>query len=74
MIGKTYEEHVKYRNEQLRNVTKDLVITKFDDYIKNRMEVERASYESKIKDDNTRFLDYLMKTNPGASEGAKWVY
>ena len=65
MLGASFEEHVKYRNEQLASLTKEGIISTFDDYIKNRMEIERASYESMRKDDTDRFLSFLNIEKPG---------
>ncbi len=61
MLGKPYEEHLKYRNEQLKNLTKGKIIEGFENYITTRMEIERASYESLRKDDTMRFLQYLAE-------------
>lgn len=65
MLGKTYEEQVSFRNEQLREVfTKDNVLDKFEKYINIRMEIERASHQAKALNDRERFLEYLA-SDPG---------
>lgn len=64
MLGKPYEEHVQFRNEQLKSLTKSRIVEGFENYITTRMEIERASYESLRKDDNMRFLQYLAEKDP----------
>lgn len=53
------DEVLAYRNQQLKEVTKDAIIGKFQSYIDTRLEIERASYESKKKKDYERWLEYL---------------
>lgn len=67
MLGKSFEEHEAYRNEQLRGITKATVIDGFETYITTRMNVERASYEARRKDDRDRFLDFFFKEKPPAA-------
>ncbi len=64
MLGKPYEEHVQFRNEQLKSLTKSRIVEGFENYITTRMEIERVSYESLRKDDNMRFLQYLAEKEP----------
>ncbi len=61
MLGKPYDELVKYRNEQLKNITKDKVIGLFEEYINTRMEIERKSLINMAEDDRLRFLKFLDK-------------
>ncbi|MBM3199428.1 AAA family ATPase [Candidatus Woesearchaeota archaeon] len=71
MLGKPYEEHLKYRNEQLKNLTKERIVDGFEKYITTRMEIERASYEALRRDDTTRFLQYLESRPQDPNTGAK---
>ena len=69
MLGKSYDEHIQFRNTQLQGLDKSTIVGKFEGYIKQRMEVERASYESHRRDDRDRFVSYLILQNPAESTG-----
>ncbi|MBI2672779.1 hypothetical protein HYX19_00820, partial [Candidatus Woesearchaeota archaeon] len=64
MLGKPYDELVKYRNEQLKSITKNKVIELFEEYINTRMEIERKSLVNMSEDDRLRFLKFLDKKSP----------
>ena len=69
MIGKPYEEQLRFRNEQIRYLTKDYIIGKFDEYVKTVMEIERGSYDARKGDSMQRFLEYLNQKNQGLNQG-----
>ena len=70
MLGKTYEQHVQYRNDFLKGITKDAILEHFDKYINTRMEIERNSREQMLADGAERFLKYL-NLEAGGEHGAK---
>lgn len=61
MLDNTFEEHEAYRNEQLKNLTKDKIILTFQEYIEKRMQIERDAAEAKKRDDTERFFQYLQE-------------
>ncbi len=68
MFGKNWDDHVVYRTTQLKGLTKDKIISTFDDYVEKRMELERKSYEAKRADDTQRFLQYLATQSSKTGE------
>lgn len=68
MIGKPYEAHIRYRNEQLAGITKESIIDHFAQYIRTRMEIERKSYDAVRSDDRDRFLQFLSTQNSATGQ------
>jgi hypothetical protein len=70
MIGKQFEQHEAYRNQQMQGITKEAVTQTLEKYIQTRMAIERASEEARRADSMERFLSYLTTeaAKPGAAK------
>lgn len=64
LIARPFEEHVAFRQQHLRGITKDTVIGRFDHYMETRAEIDVASAIAKQEQDATRFLEYLAIRKP----------
>ncbi|MDO8556712.1 MAG: AAA family ATPase [Nanoarchaeota archaeon] len=74
ILGKTWDEQVTYRNEQLRTIiNKDQLITTFEDYKKVRAKIEEESLRKRFEDSRMRFLQDLateQQPTAGTTGGA----
>lgn len=59
MLGKGREEKLAFRRDYLQGITKDTVIGRCEDFIKTKMEIERASYEAKKGQELEKYLTAL---------------
>lgn len=71
MLGRPDEEHEQLRNKQLKSISKNLIVGNFDSYIQTRMQIERASYEAKSREDFERFLSALKEKGRETLAGAQ---
>ena len=55
MVGKSLDDHIKFRQQFLEGITAETVTSAFDDYIGTRIGMEDASLESMSSDGYSRF-------------------
>lgn len=69
MIGQSYEAHVELRNKQLKGLTTKAIIGKVEDYVSERMEIERESARKKKEESIMRFLTSLNEDKNATKVG-----
>ncbi|MCA9459397.1 MAG: hypothetical protein KC550_02500 [Nanoarchaeota archaeon] len=69
VLAMSYDEKVAYRAEHLRGLNADKVIGSLQNYIVQRVAIERASQKAKLQVSIDRFINDLGTEYKGTNEG-----
>ena len=70
MVGRSYDEHVQYWQQQIvERLTRDCIIGQFHAYVETRARVEEASQRARMESQYERFRQALQRTPSPPSAG-----